>query len=550
MRVAVVSGWDGEGILADLADDASPIGEPQPVRDVAAAVREREASGDPRWIWADTAQIYPRLLEAGVGVRRCHDVALTEAILLGHEGRWGQPRSLAAAWARLRGLPVPDDPPSLPRDNQPALFEPDRTGLPEGADPMAALLAVYTAQLSRIGAAEHPDRMRLLVAAESAGALAAAEMGEHGLPWRVDVHEELLTELLGPRPPPGTLPVVLRALADQIAEAFGGRRVNPDSPAEVVRAFAREGIELPSARSFVLKEVQHPAAPIMLRYKELSRLHAAHGWAWLEAWVRGGRFRPEYVAGGVVSGRWATRGGGALQIPRAVRRAVVADPGWALVVADAQQLEPRVLAALADDRDMAEAASAVDLYAELAAQAFGSDRAKAKIGLLSAMYGGGDPAALAALRRRFPRAVDHVEAAARAGEEGAIVRSRLGRTSPPPSQRWWDAVNGPDRRRAGQVARDRSRFTRNFVVQASASDWALVLLAELRRRIAGLGVDRAHMVFFMHDEVVVHAARSVADQVVGAVSEAARTAGTLVFGDTPVRFPLKVGVVENYADAK
>ena len=116
-------------------------------------------------------------------------------------------------------------------------------------------------------------------------------------------------------------------------------------------------------------------------------MHAAHGWAWLDSWVSGGRFRPEYVVGGVVSGRWASRGGGALQIPRVLRRAVVADPGWVLVVADAAQLEPRVLAALAGDRAFAEAAASGDLYLALAG-AFGGDRGKAKIALLSAMYGG------------------------------------------------------------------------------------------------------------------------------------------------------------------
>ena len=102
----------------------------------------------------------------------------------------------------------------------------------------------------------------------------------------------------------------------------------------------------------------------------------------------------------------ASRGGGALQIPRLVRRAVVADPGWALVVADAAQLEPRVLAALAGDHAFAEAAGSGDLYQALAG-AFGGDRAKAKVALLSAMYGGAGGEAsqlLAVLRRRFPRA--------------------------------------------------------------------------------------------------------------------------------------------------
>ena len=41
---------------------------------------------------------------------------------------------------------------------------------------------------------------------------------------------------------------------------------------------------------------------------------------------------------------------------------------------------------------------------------------------------------------------------------------------------------------AGRSLRARGRFTRNFVVQASAADWAIVLLAGLRRRLAAISL--------------------------------------------------------------
>ena len=348
--------------------------------------------------------------------------------------------------------------------------------------------------MRRIAADAHPARLGLLAAAESAGGLAAAEMSARGMPWRADVHDALLAGLLGPRPGAGARPPRLAGLAAQISGAFDGRPVNPDSPAQLLKAFATDGIPVPSTRSSVLRGIDHPAVPFLLEYKELARLHAAHGWAWLDEWVRDGRFHPEYVVGGVVSGRWASRGGGALQIPRVVRRAVVADPGWVLVVADAAQLEPRVLAALAGDHAFAEAAGSGDLYQALAG-AFGGDRAKAKVALLSAMYGGAGGEAsqlLAVLRRRFPRADAYVEAAARAGEEGRVVRSRLGRSCPPPSAEWRGLTAsadepGADDQRARRSLRARGRFTRNFVVQASAADWALVLLAGLSRAARGHG---------------------------------------------------------------
>jgi DNA polymerase-1 len=532
-----------------------------------------------RWVWADTSTIYPALLRSGVRVDRCHDIALTEALLRASGGT-----SLPSAERPAAVLPAARPLPTGQAAGfgqaallgQATLFGPAEPGIDEAREILGALVGAHADQLRRIAADAYPARFGLLAAVESAGALSAAEMRARGMPWRTDVHNALLAGLLGPRPGPGFRPPRLAELTAQVSAAFGGRPVNPDSPAQVLKAFATDGVSVSSTRSGVLRGIDHPAVPLLLEYKELARLHAAHGWSWLDEWVRDGRFHPEYVVGGVVSGRWASRGGGALQIPRVVRRAVVADPGWKLVVADAAQLEPRVLAALAGDHAFAEAAGSGDLYQALAG-AFGGDRAKAKVALLSAMYGGAGGEAsqlLAVLRRRFPRADAYVEAAARAGEEGRVVRSQLGRSCPPPSAEWRGLTASPDEpdaddQRARRSLRARGRFTRNFVVQASAADWALVLLAGLRRRLAAMGsagpdgsagsagsaapasaLEGPGLVFFQHDEVIVHCPQAMAPAVVAAVGEAAEEAGRLLFGATPVRFPVTTAVVDCYADAK
>jgi DNA polymerase-1 len=569
VRVAVAAGPGRTALLQELAEDGSGYAAPALVNDFPAAVAEYERArpGDEhvRWVWADTSAIYPSLLHGGIRVDRCHDAALTEALLRAREGAGlsatGHPSTgLSGSGAGLSGAGPAGRPPAT---GQATLFGPAEPGVAEAREVLRALVGVHADQLRRIAADTHPARFGLLAAVESAGGLGAAEMSARGMPWRADVHDALLASLLGRRPGPGFRPPRLADLAAQISAAFGGRQVNPDSPAQLLKAFATDGVPVQSTRSGVLREIDHPAVPFLLEYKELARLHAAHGWAWLDEWVRGGRFHPEYVVGGVVSGRWASRGGGALQIPRVVRRAVVADPGWVLVVADAAQLEPRVLAALAGDHAFAEAAGSGDLYQALAG-AFGGDRAKAKVALLSAMYGGaGGEAAqlLAVLRRRFPRADAYVEAAARAGEEGRVVRSRLGRSCPPPSAEWRGLTASADEpgtgdHRARRSLRARGRFTRNFVVQASAADWALVLLAGLRRRLAALAgpaagaMDGPGLVFFQHDEVIVHCPRAAAPEVVTAIGDAAHEAGRLLFGATPVRFPVTTAVVDCYADAK
>ncbi len=303
----------------------------------------------------------------------------------------------------------------------------------------------------------------------------------------------------------------------------------------------------------MLRQVDHPAVEPLLEYKELARLYVAHGWSWLDSWVHNGRFRPEYVVGGVVSGRWATRGGAALQLPKVLRTAVRAEPGWRFVAADAAQLEPRVLAALSGDDRLAEVAGDSDLYANLARDSFSDDRQQAKIAMLSAMYGGTSGGAgplLAVLRRRFPAAVGYVEDAAREGEAGHLVRSRLGRTSPAPSAARQALLAGTgDERRSRQASREWGRFTRNFVVQASAADWTAVLLATLRTRLFA-SAPTAELVFFQHDEVLVHCGQADVDAVVADVTASASVASGLVFGRTAVRFPLQAKVVDCYADAK
>lgn len=87
------------------------------------------------------------------------------------------------------------------------------------------------------------------------------------------------------------------------------------------------------------------------------------------------------------------------------------------------------------------------------------------------------------------------------------------------------------------------------MVQGSAADWALLLLAALRQALFTAGL-RAELVFFQHDEVIVHCPAEEAGTVAKAIREAGELAGRIAFGDTPVRFPFTTAVVERYSDAK
>jgi DNA polymerase I len=519
----------------------------------------RERRQPLRWVWENTRDWYPQLLRRNVTVERSHDVVLVRAILACS--------AYAAPTSYIEGLhaaPAEEPDELLPRQLPPLPPAPDQYTLFDDAPPprglpLEELVREFAAQQEAVSRSVRRGPLALLLAAESAGALIAAEMQHTGLPWRADIHDRILTGLLGPRPREGLRPEKLERLAAELRALLNNPALNPDSPQELLRALHRAGIEVRTTRSWELREQNHPAIEPLLAYKKLSRLLAANGWAWLDAWVEDGRFRPEYVVGGVVSGRWATRGGGALQIPKLIRGAVRPDPGHRLVVADAAQLEPRVLAALAQDSQLAQAAQGRDLYAGIAAQGFGGDRAKAKVAMLGAMYGAttGDSGRLMPqLARTYPKAIDVVERAARAGATGQVVSSHLGRSCPPPSDSWrrsQQSTTAQEQQRAEAMARSRGRFTRNFVVQASAAEWALCWLGELRRRLrasAADGTAAGELVFFLHDEVMLHVPADRVDEACRHVTEAAAAATRLMFGRIPIEFAVNVSVVDSYADAK
>ena len=539
----------GAVVLQEATDDGRLLARVTvQARDLPAAAAEREAAR-PRWVWDDTSRRYPALLAAGVRVERCHDLRLCHAILRG--SALCADSALATAppgpWDAARAEPLPVAASLF--DDEPATVD-DRFDVP----------AELARQLAAVAGCTAPGRLRLLLAAESTGALIAAEIRHDGLPWSTQAHDDLLTRLLGERPRDGRRPARLEALAEQVRTLLGQPDVNLDSQPDLLHALHLAGLNVASTRVAEIRVLDNPVVAPLLEYKKLARLLSANGWSWMETWVADGRFRPDYVPGGVVTGRWATSGGGALQLPAAVRGAVRADPGWRLVVADAAQLEPRVLAAMSGDGAMAAAGRQADLYQGVVDADIVETRKQAKVAMLGAIYGattGASAVLMPQLTRAFPRAVGMVEAAARAGERGEVVSTWLGRSSPPPGEAWRAVVEaassqeaGPEDVRAARGRRrDWGRFTRNFIVQGTAAEWALCWMAALRRRLLAIE-GRPHLVFFLHDEVMVHSPAEVADDVAAAVREAAAEAGRLLFGDCPVDFALDVSVVDSYDQAK
>lgn len=530
-------------------------------------VAELERLESPRWVWHDTASIYPLLLEQGVRVERCHDLRLCHEILRRSE-HVTERQQIRSSDGLIRRDPTALPAPQMHAPQETALFDlanVEREHAP--ALSVTDLLTELKSQRSAVTTSRYPGRLAMLLAAESAGALIAAELTAAGLPWDTAGHNHILTETLGQRPAsPLEKPAKLAAAGERVREALGVASLAIDSPPKLLQALRAAGVDVSSTSKWELAEHTHPAIEPLLHYKKLSRLMSANGWAWIDEWVQDNRYRPVYIPGGVVTGRWASNGGGALQLPRALRPAIRADDGWVFVSADVSQLEPRVLAAMSGDAAMAAAGLGRDLYAGIVESGEIASRDDAKIAMLGAMYGatqGESGRLVPKLRRVFPAAMQMVDHAASIGEKGGVVSTWLGRSSPDPEAEWHDlqataslpGATQRDEALARRTARERGRFTRNFIVQGTAAEWALAWLAEIRRRLSSFSplidgpfanasgpafLRTPHLAFFLHDEVIVHAPEVHADAVARAIEESASAAAALVFPGAPVDFRLDV----------
>jgi DNA polymerase-1 len=223
---------------------------------------------------------------------------------------------------------------------------------------------------------------------------------------------------------------------------------------------------------------------------------------------------------------------------------------------------------MSGDLGLAQTARGADLYSGIVASGAVATRAEAKVAMLGAMYGattGESGRLVPRLRRAYPRAMALVDDAAATGERGGVVTTWLGRSCPPVTTAWrlaqeraaGETGSPAERDRARRSAGDRGRFTRNFVVQGTAAEWALAWLGEVRTRLDALDpvppdesaprsgpafAARPHLAFFLHDELIVHTPERHADAAAQIVREAAASAGRLLFGTFPIDFPLDLKV--------
>ncbi|MDR9391706.1 MAG: DNA polymerase I [Trueperaceae bacterium] len=413
-----------------------------------------------------------------------------------------------------------------------------------------------------------PERVRTLITdLEFPLVEVLARMERHGVGLDLDLLEETRETLEGR----------VAALRGEIQEAAGAT-FNPDSPAQLGEVlFDRLALRVvkrtktgrstdASVLETLAAESDHPLPPLVLRYRELTKLLGTYV-APLPGFVspRDGRLHASFHQVGAATGRLSSSDPNIQNIPvrsdagRMIRRAFVptADDR-VLLSADYSQVELRMLAHLSGDAAMREAFDAgLDVHAFVAGQVYGvpleevddERRQVAKTVNFGIVYGQtafglartlripqGDAAAfIEAYKARYPGIDAFLAACVERAEADGYVETILGRRRPVPEI----ASRNRNQRALGE------RLAINTVVQGSAADLIKLAMRTLDARLAAPDAPDAAMIVQVHDELVFDVARSDL-----AATEA--LAREVMTGAMDLDVPLVVDVASGatWADAK
>ncbi len=531
----------------------------------ASVVREL-SDVEPRFTWWSADEAAAALVADGLRLRACWDLGTVGRLL--HGLRRADP---GAVWAAAAGLPepaplgrggsdlfdldAPDGSPVRPdgqlsREWQRGAW---RADVEHGRRWAELGLELQQRQEAALGALPDPrpaprlPPLALLTAhAESAAALLAVELERDGLPLDLDVAAALLEPVVGPRPVDAAEDEAQRRRRDAaVLQLLPGPAVDLRNPLQVRQALLRLGLDLPDTRSWRLEPYAGtvPAVAALLSWRKAERTATTYGWSWLDQHVGPDRrLRGRWQAADGASGRM-TASAGLHNLPAELRPAVRAGAGSVLVRADLGQVEPRVLAVVSGDAELARAAREDDMYAPVAAQ-LGCDRATAKVAVLAAMYGQTSGTAGAALRdmdRAYPVAMAHLRAAEQVGQRGGELRTYGGRLlrfgAAGPGEPVGEHVVQP----AGA-----GRFARNAVVQGAAAELFKAWAATVR---AGLVALEGEVVLCLHDELLLQVPAAAAPDAVRLLHDALQGTASWWAAGSPVRFVAEVAVGESWAAA-
>lgn len=304
---------------------------------------------------------------------------------------------------------------------------------------------------------------------------------------------------------------------------------NWGSPKDVTEVAALHGIDLPDTKDETLATFDHEFIATMRRYRKYSKLTQSFGLKWIENVGDDGIVRANWKQAVTDTGRFACSDPNLQQLPNKkpdmpidFRSCIKPRPGYKFIVADYSQVELRVAAVIAGEKEMIKAYNrGDDLHILTAKRILGKDevtkhdRQIAKSANFGLLFGMGAPKFQVYARTKYDVDLTLTQAAQLRQQWMAAY---------PAIKRWHIAVGDELREedaaspqtKYGRVRGGDPRFTEavNMPVQGLAADGLKLAMVDIHRHL-----EDARIVLVVHDEVVVEVPEEKADLYANVVKE-------------------------------
>jgi DNA polymerase-1 len=353
----------------------------------------------------------------------------------------------------------------------------------------------------------------------------------------------------------------LSKIEGQAKHTLGNGEVNIASPSQLQKVLFTD-LNLPvvgvkkiksgystDAETLTKLRDAHPAIPLILEYRELSKLLNTYIETLPALADAEGRVHTSFGQIGAATGRMSSNNPNLQNIPirtelgNKVRRAFVAEKGKVLLGADYSQAELRVLAHLSEDQGLIEAfRQRADFHAAVGEQ-LGVDRRAAKAINFGIIYGLG-PTALAAdlgisttearafidkYFTTFPRVAQFIESKKRQAREIGYTETLFGR------RRYLPDIHSPNM----MLRSAAERIAVNMPCQGTVAD----LMKMSMVAVAGEMGTGSTMLLQIHDELLFEVDQAAVEATAATV---VRTMGSVAELKVPMEVGVKVG--PNWAD--
>ena len=307
----------------------------------------------------------------------------------------------------------------------------------------------------------------------------------------------------------------------------------------------------------------HPAVSLLLEYRQLAKLKSTYADGLQECIAKDGRIHSTFNQTEARTGRISSLEPNLQNIPvrtdegKRLREYFVAPEGRVLCDADYSQIELRVLASIADDKNMISAfKSGVDIHTATASQVFGIPvdmvtpilRSRAKAVNFGIVYGIGAfslakdigvtrseaDSYIKNYLATYKGVADYMENTIKAAKADGFVKTLFGR------RRYLPELNNSN----GMLRAFGERVARNAPIQGTAADIIKIAMIRVRERLKK-EIPTAKLILQVHDELIVECERADAERVCSILSEEMQNSSNMV-----VELTADASYGENWLKAK